>query len=84
MPRLRSMAIVALLWVAAFAGSSAPDGFGGPRHAEMPLLAGTVARQAHLSPTPDGTRKGKRWAMLVGPDGKRWDLLPDPDGKRWS
>jgi hypothetical protein len=70
--RLRSVAVVALLWVAALAGSSAPDGFGGPRRAEMPLVAETVARPAHASATPDGPRRGKRWAILVDPDGKRW------------
>lgn len=84
MPRLRSMAIVALLWVAAFAGSSAPDGFGSARDPEMPLVAGTVARPAHMGAAPDEWRTGKRWAMLADPNGKRWDLLDDQTGKRWS
>ena len=83
MPRLRSVAVVALLWIAAFAGSSAPDGFGGPRHTEMPLVAGTSAYTTHGA-TPEGPRKGKRWAKLVDPDGKRWDLPRDQAGKRWS
>jgi hypothetical protein len=75
-PRLRSVAVVALLWVAAFAGSSAPDGFGGPRRAEMPVVAGTVTRQAHTSATTDDPPNGKRWALLVDPD--------ERDGKRWA
>ena len=84
MPRLRSAAVIALLWVAALAGSSAPDGFGGPRRAETPLIAGTFARPASVGETPDGTRKGKRWALQVDPDGKRWELPEDRTGKRWA
>ena len=84
MPRLRSVAVVALLWLGAFAGSSAPDGFGDPRRAEMPLVAGTVALPTHAGATPDGPRRGKRWAMFVDPDGKRWAMFVDPDGKRWA
>jgi hypothetical protein len=83
-PRIRSVAAVVLLWIAAFAGSSAPDGFGGPRHAEMPLVAGTVARPAYADATPDRFCKGKRWALLADPDGKRWDLPEDRVGRRWS
>jgi hypothetical protein len=78
------VAVVALLWVAALAGSSAPDGFGGPPRAEMPLVSGTVARPAHTSATPGGPRNGKRWAMFVDPDGKRWDLPYASVGKRWT
>lgn len=83
MPRLRTVAIVALLWVAALAGSSAPDGFGGTRHPE-PLVAGTVAHLAPAVVTPDEIRVGKRWALLATPDGKRWDLPDERTGKRWS
>jgi len=70
-PRLRSVAVVALMWVAAFAASSAPDGFGGPRQADMPLVAVTAARPAHDPNTLDAVRKGKRWA-LHDATGKRW------------
>lgn len=84
MPRLRTVAVVALLWVAALAGSSAPDGFGGTRDPEMPLVAGTVGRVAPAAATPDEIRMGKRWAMLDVPDGKRWDLPDERLGKRWS
>jgi uncharacterized RDD family membrane protein YckC len=78
------VAIVALLWVAALAGSSAPDGFGGTRDPEMPLVAGTVAHPASAGATADAIRIGKRWAMLAAPDGKRWDLPDESKGKRWS
>jgi len=84
MPRLRTVAVVALLWVAALAGSSAPDGFGGTRDPEMPLVAGTVARLAPDAATPDEIRIGKRWASSAAPDGKRWDLPDETAGKRWS
>jgi hypothetical protein len=84
MPRIRTVAIVALLWVAALAGSSAPDGFGGTRDPEMPLVAGTVARLAPAVATPDEVRSGKRWASSAAPDGKRWDLPDEIVGKRWS
>ena len=70
MPRLRSVAVVALLWVAAFAGSSAPDGFGGSRGAESPLIASTLVREAHAV-VAEAPRNGKRWG-LVDQDGKRW------------
>jgi hypothetical protein len=72
MPRLRTVAVVALLWVAALAGSSAPDGFGGTRDPEMPLVAGTVAHPAVAGAMADAIRIGKRWAILAAPDGKRW------------
>ena len=71
MPRLRSVAVVALLWVAALAGSSAPDGFSGPGLAETPLVAGTATPARHAG-TLDGIRKGKRWALLEDHGGKRW------------
>lgn len=83
MPRLRSVAVVALLWMAAFAGSSAPDGFSGPGLAETPLVAGTAARAA-LASRIDGIRTGKRWALLHDEGGKRWALLHDEGGKRWA
>jgi hypothetical protein len=70
-PRLRSVAVVALLWVAAFAGSSAPDGFGGPQRAEEPVLA-DVAGPALPRSSLDGVPKGKRMVLL------------DYQGKRWS
>jgi hypothetical protein len=82
-PRLRSVAVVALLWVAAFAGSSAPDGFGGSRGAAWPLIAGMPARPAHAAPVAEAPRNGKRWA-LADPGGKRWSLFDDVDGKRWA
>jgi hypothetical protein len=82
--RLRSVAVVVLLWVAAVAASSAPDGFGGPRHPEMPLFAGTVSPPTHADATPDGPRRGKRWAFLSDPDGKRWELADDRVGRRWG
>lgn len=84
MPQLRSVVVVALLWLAALAGSSAPDGFGGPRRGEVPLVAGTVAQPATSDTTPAGPRRGKRWALLADPDGKRWALPDDPVGRRWS
>ncbi len=84
MSRFRSVAVIALLWVAAVAGSSAPDGFGGQRQPEMPLLAATVARPAPADATPDGLRRGKRWALVANPAGKRWDLPDDRIGWRWS
>jgi hypothetical protein len=74
-PRLRTVAVVALLWIAALAGSSAPDGFGGTRDPEMPLVAGTVPRRDSAVATPDEIRIGKRWAILAAPDGKRWPAL---------
>jgi hypothetical protein len=84
MSRLRSVAVIALLWVAAVAGSSAPDGFGGQQRAEMPLVAGLLAQPAQADVTPDALRKGKRWALFGVPDGKRWDLPEDRVGGRWS
>jgi hypothetical protein len=65
------VAVVALLWVAAFAGSSAPDGFSGPGLTETPLVA-TTAAPAGLASTLDGIRRGKRWALLHEEGGKRW------------
>ena len=76
MPRLRSVVVVALIWVAAFAASSAPDGFGGGTRAEAPSVAGDGA--------PGGSMKGKRWAVSADPAGKRWDGFEDLAGKRWS
>lgn len=83
MPRLRSVAVIALLWVAAFAGSSAPDGFGGSRGAASPLIAGILVRPAHGAAVDEAPRDGKRWA-LADPGGKRWSLFDDVDGKRWA
>jgi hypothetical protein len=83
-PRLRSLAVVALLWVAALAGSSAPDGFSSARDPEMPLVAGMVPRPAQGAAPPVESRIGKRWALFADPDGKRWDLLEERAGKRWS
>ncbi|HEX7474183.1 MAG TPA: hypothetical protein VF323_13950 [Candidatus Limnocylindrales bacterium] len=71
MPRGRSVAVVALLWVAAFAGSSAPDGFGLPSQAGRPLIAALAAGPAQPAGTLDGLRRGKRWA-LFDDTGKRW------------
>lgn len=82
MPRLRSVAVVALLWVAAFAASSAPDGFGLPRQAGMPLIAAIAAGPEQAAGTLDGLRRGKRWA-LSDETGKRWALFDDT-GKRWA
>jgi hypothetical protein len=65
------VAVVALLWVAAFAGSSAPDGFGGSRGAASPHIAANHVPPAHAAPVAEAPRNGKRWA-LVDPDGKRW------------
>lgn len=76
MPRLRSVVVVALMWLAAFAASSAPDGFGGGTRAGGPSVAGDAA--------PDGSIRGKRWAVSVDPAGKRWDGFEDLAGKRWS
>jgi len=81
-PRLRSVAVVALLWLAAFAGSSAPDGFGLPRQAEMPLIASIAGRPAHLAGTLERIRAGGRWASYDDA-GKRWALFDDA-GKRWA
>jgi hypothetical protein len=72
MPRFRSVAVVALLWVAALAGSSAPDGFSGPGLAETPVVAG-AAMPARIATTLDGV-----W------DGKRWPVLGDLGVGRWS
>jgi len=57
------VAVVALLWVAALAGSSAPDGFSGPGLTETPVVAGTAA-PARLVTTLDGIPNGKRWPVL--------------------
>ena len=71
MPRFRSIAVVALLWVAALAGSSAPDGFSGPGLAETPVVAGTSA-PARLAIELDGIWNGKRWPVLGDLGGRRW------------
>ena len=71
MPRIRSVAIIALLWVAALAGSSAPDGFSGPGLAETPVVAGIVV-PARLATTLDGIWNGKRWPVLGDLGGRRW------------
>ena len=75
MPRLRSVVIVALIWMAAFAASSAPDGFGGAARTGA-TSAGDAA--------PGGSIEGKRWVVSVDPGGKRWDGSEDPAGKRWD
>jgi hypothetical protein len=76
MSRLRSVVVVALIWMAAFAASSAPDGFGGASRAGATSVGG--------DPSPDGSIEGKRWAVSADPAGKRWDGFEDPVGKRWS
>lgn len=70
MPRFRSVAVVALLWVAALAGSSAPDGFSGPGLAETPVVAGTAA-PGRLAASLDGVWDGKRWPVLGDLGGRR-------------
>ena len=75
MPRLRSVVVIALIWMAAFAASSAPDGFGG-----APRAGATSAGD----PSPGGSIEGKRWAASVDPAGKRWNPPEDPAGKRWD
>ena len=76
MPRLRSVVVVALVWMAAFAASSAPDGFGGPARVSATSVGGD---------TPSGgSIEGKRWAVGVDPAGKRWDGFEDLAGKRWD
>ncbi len=75
MPRFRSVLIIALIWMAAFAASSVPDGLGG------------AARASATSPVEapaGGSVDGKRWAVVVDPAGKRWDGSEDLAGKRWS
>ncbi len=75
MPRLRSVLVVALIWLAAFAASSAPDGFGG-----APRTGASSAGDA-----PAGwSIEGKRWALGVDPGGKRWDGSEDLAGKHWD
>ena len=83
MARVRSITVVALLWVAALAGSSAPDGFGGSRRAEMPVLAGAAAHSARHAVLFEATRSGKGWATTSNPIGKRWEIGNSPIGKRW-
>jgi hypothetical protein len=82
--RLRSIAVVALLWLAAFAGSSAPDGFGGPHGVEMPVLAGAAGRPAQVAAAVDRTGSGMGRAVACNPVGKRWDIGLGPIGKRWE
>ena len=76
MPRLRSVVVVALMWIAAFAASSTPDGFGAAPRAGASSVGGDAAS--------GGSIEGKRWAVGVDPAGKRWDGFEDLTGKRWS
>ena len=64
MPRLRSVVVVALMWLAAFAASSAPDGFG---------RASRAGAMSVLVAAPAWSVDGKRWAFSVDAAGKRWD-----------
>jgi hypothetical protein len=75
MPRLRSVLVVALMWLSAFAASSAPDGFFG---------TGPAASSIGGDPSSGDSMEGKRWAVTVDPAGKRWDGFEDLSGKRWS
>lgn len=75
MPRLRSVVVVVLIWIAAFAASSAPDGFGG---------AARTGLTSDGAPAPGGSIEGKRWAAGFDPAGKRWDWSEGVAGKRWD
>ena len=70
MPRLRSVVVVALLWVAALAGSSAPDGFGTPRHVEMPLVGWDGRLDQCRRRATRGVRDGQALDPDAGPDGE--------------
>ncbi len=75
MPRSRSVLIIALIWMAALAASSVPDGLGGAARASAASAGDAL---------PGGAVDGKRWAVVVDPAGKRWDGSEDLAGKRWS
>lgn len=72
MRRVRSVVVIALLWLAALAGSSDPDGFGGHGRAAEPGISRTGSSVAVRSDPSEGDRSGKRWAQLDGRGGKRW------------
>lgn len=68
MRRLRSVAVVALLWLAALAGSSAPGGI----HPGVAGSSEAVSRAAPSSERAERDGHGKRWALREDPAGKRW------------
>jgi hypothetical protein len=75
MPRLRSVVVVALIWMAAFAASSAPDGFGGAPRAGATSASDGISRESE---------NGKRWPLAAVPAAGLWDLPNGANGKRWE
>jgi hypothetical protein len=74
MPRLRSVLVVVLIWLAAVAASSAPDGFGASSRAGTRSVGSATSRLTH---------DGKRWAVVASASGLR-DLPSGANGKRWE
>jgi hypothetical protein len=63
------VAVIVLLWLAALAGSSAPDGV--HRGVVGPVTV-TSQRAVPRIELAEHDERGKRWAMREEPVGKRW------------
>lgn len=67
---LRSVVVLALLWVGAVAASSSPDGVGtGPRSVHI-VVGGVLAQPGRPMGSSDPIPTGKRWVVRVESTGQ--------------
>ncbi len=78
MYRIRFIVAAVAIAVAVLAGSSDPDGWGGPS-AGGPAALSTI----DVSSVNDARQPvGRRWAS-VRDEGRRWSVALEPHGRRW-